>query len=348
MILMIPTWSLRKILKKSLRRILRKNMKRTLKKSWRRLQRWRGSYERELVVENIKLRELKEDEISNTLLRMGQERTERELYHLRAWTYDFYEEMVQAGVVGVRPDEAIDVTMLPRRLKRRAIEIMMQKRVAEAIAEYKRNQTNPKNARGSGPANTGGVVASNVHGCSYKTFRNCQPHSFNGTEGVFGLTHWFEKMEQVFEISKCAKEDKVKFVACTFEATEIQKIEKELWTLTVKGDDIEEYYNRLHELALMCPNMVTPKKNKIECYIRGLPKKVKQNKRRKAAKAYVAAPAEGKVHLGNLPLCNRCKLHHHDQCSVKCKKFKRIGHQTKDCWSKTSAVDTPPTADANA
>nr|GEU87089.1 hypothetical protein [Tanacetum cinerariifolium] len=266
MILMISTWSLRKILKKSLRRILRKNLKRTLKKSRRRLQRWRGSYERELVVENIKLRELKTDEISNTLLRMGQERTERELYRLRAWTYDFYEEMVQAGVVGVRPNEAIDV--------------------------------------------------------------NCQPHSSNGTESVVRLTRWFEKMEQVFEISKCAKEDKTNVrTMMTTEycpATEIQKIKQELWTLTVKGDDIEEYYNRLHELALMCPNMVTPKKNKIERYIRGLPKKVKvnvtsskpaslhdainmdrENKRREAAKAYVAAPAGGKVYLGNIPLCNR-------------------------------------------
>ncbi|GKE47358.1 putative reverse transcriptase domain-containing protein, partial [Tanacetum coccineum] len=175
-----------------------------------------------------------------------------------------------------------------------------------------------------------------------------------------------------------------------------------------KGDDIEGYNNRFHDLALLCPDLVTPEKKKIERYIRGLPERVKanvtsskpasfhdainmahelieqaiqakamrigesnkrkweehqrnnnnnrnnntyhqqQNMRYKAAKAYVAAPAEGKVYLRNLPLCNRCKLHHHDQCSVKCKKCKRIGHQTKDCWSKTSAADTLQTADANA
>ncbi|GKB26581.1 hypothetical protein Tco_0865982 [Tanacetum coccineum] len=107
--------------------------------------------------------------------------------------------------------------MPPRRLKRRGVERMVQKWVAKAIAEYERNRTNPENAGGSGPANAGGVVAPDVHGCSYKTFRNCQPHSFNGTEGVVGLTRWFEKMEQVFEISKCVEEDKVKFAACTFE-----------------------------------------------------------------------------------------------------------------------------------
>nr|GFA81755.1 hypothetical protein [Tanacetum cinerariifolium] len=142
-------------------------------------------------VENIKLkRELEAAEISNTLLRMGRERTQREIYRLRAWTYEFYEEM----------------TMPPRRLKRRAVERMVQKQVAEAITGYKRNKTNPENAEGSGPANAGGVVAPDVHGCSYKIFGNCQPHSFNGPEGVVGLTRWFEKIEQVFKISKCAEE----------------------------------------------------------------------------------------------------------------------------------------------
>ncbi|GJW87315.1 hypothetical protein Tco_0162655 [Tanacetum coccineum] len=51
-------------------------------------------------VESVKLkRELEAAEISNTLLHMGREQTERELYRLRDWTYDFNKEMVQAGVV---------------------------------------------------------------------------------------------------------------------------------------------------------------------------------------------------------------------------------------------------------
>ncbi|GJU38008.1 hypothetical protein Tco_1186362 [Tanacetum coccineum] len=56
-----------------------------------------------------------------------------------------------------------------------------------------------------------------MHGCSYKTFMNGKPHSFKGTEGVVGLKRWFKKMEQVFEICKCAEDDKVKFAMCTFE-----------------------------------------------------------------------------------------------------------------------------------
>ncbi|GJZ37996.1 hypothetical protein Tco_0584187 [Tanacetum coccineum] len=66
----------------------------------------------------------------------------------------------------------------------------------------------------------------------------------------------------------CAKEDKVKFAACTFEGRALT-----WWN----GDDIEGYKNWFHELALMCPDLVTPEKKKIERYIRGLPERVKAN-----------------------------------------------------------------------
>ncbi|GJV46668.1 putative reverse transcriptase domain-containing protein [Tanacetum coccineum] len=60
-------------------------------------------------------------------------------------------------------------------------------------------------------------------------------------------------------------------------ATEIQRMEQELWTLTLKGDDIEAYNNRFHELALMCPELVPTKKKKIEKYVRGFPERIKGN-----------------------------------------------------------------------
>ncbi|GJY48834.1 reverse transcriptase domain-containing protein [Tanacetum coccineum] len=60
-------------------------------------------------------------------------------------------------------------------------------------------------------------------------------------------------------------------------ATEIQRMEQELWTLTLKGDDIEAYNNRFHELVLMCPKLVSTEKKKIEKYIRGFPEGIKGN-----------------------------------------------------------------------
>ncbi|GKA35632.1 putative reverse transcriptase domain-containing protein [Tanacetum coccineum] len=60
-------------------------------------------------------------------------------------------------------------------------------------------------------------------------------------------------------------------------ATEIQRMEQDLWTLTLKGDDIEAYNNRFYELALMCPELVPTEKKKIEKYVRGFPKRIKGN-----------------------------------------------------------------------
>ncbi|GKD47472.1 putative reverse transcriptase domain-containing protein [Tanacetum coccineum] len=237
--------------------------------------------------------------------------------------------------------------------------------------------------------------------------------------------------------SKCAEEDKVMFAASTFEsyaltwwngnvntlglvnanripwtefksmmtteycpATEIQRMEEELWTLTLKGDDIEAYNNRFHELALMCPDLVPNEKKKVERYIKGFPERIKgnitsarpttlhdainlarelveqavqgkaarvnesnkrkweehqknnpnnnnpnnrnrnrnnnnqhhqQNRRQETARAYAAAPAEGKGYAGTLPKCNRCNLHHNGQCPPKCRRCQKLGHQEMDC-----------------
>ncbi|GJU58472.1 hypothetical protein Tco_1236238 [Tanacetum coccineum] len=49
--------------------------------------------------------------------------------------------------------------------------------------------------------------------CTYPDFLKCQPLNFKGTEGVVGLTQWFEKMESVYSISNCtvACQDAIKF-----------------------------------------------------------------------------------------------------------------------------------------
>ncbi|GKA77710.1 hypothetical protein Tco_0784247 [Tanacetum coccineum] len=60
-----------------------------------------------------------------------------------------------------------------------------------------------------------GGVEHTARGCSYKEFLKCKPRNFNGTEGTVGLTRWFEKMELVFRISKCAENYKVKYATCT-------------------------------------------------------------------------------------------------------------------------------------
>ncbi|GJV91987.1 putative reverse transcriptase domain-containing protein [Tanacetum coccineum] len=174
--------------------------------------------------------------------------------------------------------------------------------MAEAEAEASRVR-NGYNSNGSGLRPTQAVRK-----CSYSEFLKCKPLDFKGTEGVIGLTRWFEKMESVFSISNCTASCQVKFATCTLQddaltwwnshvktttpevahampwATlkkmmtdkyyprgEIKKIETEMWNLKVKGTDVVAYSRRFQQLALMCSRMFPEEIDKIEKYIGGLP-----------------------------------------------------------------------------
>ncbi|GJW62652.1 putative reverse transcriptase domain-containing protein [Tanacetum coccineum] len=169
--------------------------------------------------------------------------------------------------------------MPPRRLRRSAVERLVTNRVAEVIAEYERNRVN---LVGAGAGNAGGGIAPETHGCTYKTFLGYNPLIFSGTEGAVGLSRWIEKLESVFQISKCIDEDKVKYGACMLQGRALTwwnaaKNGARTLGLTVKGDDIEGYTKRFHELAALFPSMVTLEYKKIERYVLGLPKKIQGN-----------------------------------------------------------------------
>nr|GEW65433.1 hypothetical protein [Tanacetum cinerariifolium] len=100
---------LRRSLKKILRKILRKNKKKR-KKSQKRPNRWTGRRMKTRSLRKLQLRrELEEAKMSNTLLRMGLRRTQRDLHEMTDWAYGFYEGIIRIGDVGHMPNEAIDV-----------------------------------------------------------------------------------------------------------------------------------------------------------------------------------------------------------------------------------------------
>ncbi|GJU67796.1 putative reverse transcriptase domain-containing protein [Tanacetum coccineum] len=252
--------------------------------------------------------------------------------------------LIARGVMTRKAQQRRDerVIMPPRRLKKKYVKRLVEKRVAKAIEEYKKTRANLDNARSSGGNSENAGRTVNMQGCSHKTFMNGKPHPFNGTEGVVGLRRWIEKVEQVFEIS-----------------TEIQRMEQELWTLTLKGDDIEAYNNRFHELALMYPDLVSTEKKKVERYIRGFPERIKGNitssrpttlhdainmarelvEQAVQGRAARITSVEGRGYAGNLPWCNRCKTHHQQgPYPPKCGKCNRIGHQEKDYRARMPAT----------
>ncbi|GJW43841.1 reverse transcriptase domain-containing protein [Tanacetum coccineum] len=106
-------------------------------------------------------------------------------------------------------------------------------------------------------------------------------------------------------------------------------MEVEFWNLSIKGTDIMGYTNRIQELALLCPTMVTPEYMKIKRYIWGLAPEIQRNvtsskpttiqgaihmahnlrdyvnKRHEVVRAYNVRPNGKKGYVGTLPYCNK-------------------------------------------
>ncbi|GJV54224.1 putative reverse transcriptase domain-containing protein [Tanacetum coccineum] len=179
---------------------------------------------------------------------------------------------------------------------------------------------------GNGNGGNGNGNRNGNHGMNYKGFMpvaregtfqdflKCKPQNFSGTEGIVGLTRWFEKMETVFNISNCPLKYQVKYATCTLQDSaltwwnshkrtigveaaytmtwvelmklmtevycprnEIQKMETELWNLTVKGNDLTAYTQRFQELILLCTRMVPDEEDRVERFIGGLPDNIQGN-----------------------------------------------------------------------
>ncbi|GJS20536.1 reverse transcriptase domain-containing protein [Tanacetum coccineum] len=168
-----------------------------------------------------------------------------------------------------------------------------------------RNENPDENGRGDRPV---------ARECTYEDFMKCQSLNFKGTKGVVGLIRWFEKMETVFHISNYPEKSHVKYATCTLldgELTwwnshkrtvgtkaafvmswrelmklmtevycprnEIQKMETELWNLTIKNNDLTAYTQRFQELTMLCTKMVPEEEDRVEKFIGGLPDNIQGN-----------------------------------------------------------------------
>ncbi|GKB86959.1 putative reverse transcriptase domain-containing protein, partial [Tanacetum coccineum] len=83
-----------------------------------------------------------------------------------------------------------------------------------------------------------------------------------GVEAAYAM-NWVELMELMTELY-CPR-------------NEIQKMETELWNLTVKGNDLAAYTQRFQELILLCTRMVPEEEDRVERFIGGLPDNIQGN-----------------------------------------------------------------------
>ncbi|GJS64199.1 putative reverse transcriptase domain-containing protein [Tanacetum coccineum] len=114
--------------------------------------------------------------------------------------------------------------------------------------------------------------------CTYTDFLKCQPLNFKGTEGVAGLSQWFERMESIFHISNCTVENQVKFSTCT-----LYSVSLTWWNTHVKTVGHDAAYGMPWKTLMKmmtnkyCPRneikkLMFPKESdKIEKYVGGLP-----------------------------------------------------------------------------
>ncbi|GJT47476.1 putative reverse transcriptase domain-containing protein [Tanacetum coccineum] len=72
------------------------------------------------------------------------------------------------------------------------------------------------NRNGNHGMNYGGFMPV-ARECTFQDFLKCKPQNFSRTEGVVGLTCWFEKMEIVFNISNYPPKYQVKYATCTLQ-----------------------------------------------------------------------------------------------------------------------------------
>nr|GEV06842.1 hypothetical protein [Tanacetum cinerariifolium] len=230
----------------------------------------------------------------------------------------------QALEAGERVDTLEDTKMPPNRkaatttttpMTDAQIKALIAQGVADALAE--RNAYRSRNGDDSHDSRSGERrQMPNTRECTYSEFLKCQPLNFKGTEGVIGLTQWFERMELVFHISNCTVRNQVKKY---YPRGEIKKLEIDIWNLKLKGTDVDaiEFATELmDQRSVLWLNV----KLKTKGSLRTLQGTIKTN----------ISLSEGIMWHSPIPL---------GMCAPRCNNCKKVGHPTCDCRS--------PAANAN-
>ncbi|GKD45671.1 putative reverse transcriptase domain-containing protein [Tanacetum coccineum] len=183
--------------------------------------------------------------------------------------------------------------------------------------------------------------------CTYTNFLKCQPLNFKGTEGVAGLSQWFEKMKSVFHISNFGHDAAygmpwktlMKMMTDKYcPRNEIKKLEMEIWNLKVKeSDKIEKYVGGLPDMIHGSVVASKPKtmQDAVEIATELMDKKIRTFAERQTERS-----GEKKPYGGSKPLCAKCNYHHDGPCAPKCHKCNKVGHFASDYRSTTNANNT--------
>nr|GEV55775.1 hypothetical protein [Tanacetum cinerariifolium] len=205
-----------------------------------------------------------------------------------------------------------------------AIEELINQRVAKALAAQEANhnvgpivgnenqygdEEGDSNGGGNGNGNGGGNGNDNGGG-------NGNHNKMNGGFSKMVRENETIRIDGGYEMSW---KDLMKLMIEVYcPRNEIQNLENELWNLSVKGTDVAGYMNVENNRKLEN----TPRDNHVQQPL---------FKRQNVARAYTIGNNENKGYARSLPYCNKCKLHHEGQCTIKCSNYTKVGHMARGC-----------------
>nr|GEZ76470.1 putative reverse transcriptase domain-containing protein [Tanacetum cinerariifolium] len=208
------------------------------------------------------------------------------------------------------------------------LQALVNRGVAAALAERDANRS--KKGDNSNDSGTGGRrQMTTPRECSYTDFLKCQPMSFQGTEGVVGLTRWAVGQDVAYAMPWAALKRMITDNYCP--RGEIQKLESEYWNLKVKAK-VERYIGGLPDMIhasvkaskpqsmqeaiefateMIDKKMLTHAEHQVE-HKRKFDDASRNNqhqqqpfKRNNVARAYTAGPGDKKPYGGTKPQCSK-------------------------------------------
>ncbi|GJR25608.1 putative reverse transcriptase domain-containing protein [Tanacetum coccineum] len=215
--------------------------------------------------------------------------------------------------------------------------------------------------RGENGYNFGGFMPV-TRECTYQDFLKCQPLNFYRTKGVVGLTRcaltWWNSYKRTVGVDAAYAMKWMELMKLMtdvyYPRNEIQKMDTELWNLTVKGNDLTLYTRRFQELVLLCTRMVPDEEDKVERYIAEPTRlqdaiRIANNLMDQKLKGY-ARSAKNKRRFNNNPRDNRGQQtaftrknvggqnvaraytgENNEKKGIVCYECGRPGHYRKDC-----------------
>nr|GFA53781.1 hypothetical protein [Tanacetum cinerariifolium]GFA54267.1 hypothetical protein [Tanacetum cinerariifolium] len=204
---------------------------------------------------------------------------------------------------------------------------------ADKIEKYvgERDVDRSRNGDNSNDSGTGGRrQVTTQRECTYTDFLKCQPMSFQGTEGVIGLTRWAVGQDVAYAMPWAALKRMIIDKYCPRD--EIQKMESEMFP--EESIKVERYISGL-------PDMIhgSVKASKPQSMQEAIEFSTEMMEKKMLTHAYTAGLGDKKPYGGTKPLCSKCNYHHDGFCAPKCTNRKKIGHLARGCKGQHAATN---------